>query len=139
MTAQTIVREKGYGDFVLRLQYVNPNPHEIGSSHEPAIVIARPKRLQARSAWIIMLSSAWKYVSDGKTGNHSKYCQVASYEICKMLGLPQSKMVAFQIAEAINDTLEELINMPPYDPPRAEPMGTIEGNIGSHKVQVEVG
>jgi hypothetical protein len=128
MNRETIVREKNYNEFVLRLQYVNPNPEEIGSEHEPAIVIARPKRTSVRSAWIIMLSSAWKYVDDNDS--HSKYMVVASAKIAEMLHLSNHVQTRFKIAEAILETLEELINMPPWAIVADAYTGSIQGNHG---------
>ena len=136
MNRETIVREKNYNEFVLRLQYVNPNPEEIGSEHEPAIVIARPKRSSVRSAWIIMLSSAWKYVDDHDS--HSKYMTVASHRIATMLHLSESLDSRFKIAEAILETLEELINMKPWIGSNEEFAGHVEGNIGGETIDVEV-
>jgi hypothetical protein len=136
MNRETIVREKNYNEFVLRLQYVNPNPEEIGSEHEPAIVIARPKRTSVRSAWIIMLSSAWKYVDDNDS--HSKYMVVASAKIAEMLHLSNHVQTRFKIAEAILETLEELINMPPWAGSNEAFAGHVEGNIGGQTIDVEI-
>jgi hypothetical protein len=136
MNRETIVREKDYREFVLRLQYVNPNPHEVGSEHEPAIVIARPKRTSVKSAWIIMLSSAWKYVDDHDS--HSKYMVVASSRIAEMLHLGAALDTRFKIAEAILETLEELINMPPWAGSNEEFAGHVEGNIGGETIDVEI-
>ena len=111
----TIKHTRDYGEFVLRLQYVNTSSNELSSDYEPAIVVCRPKRSQSRCAWIIMLSSAFKYVDDPKKGGHSYYMQAASQQICRMLGLSENKQQAFRIAEAILDNLEDLINMPPVD------------------------
>ena len=126
----TIVKTRDYVDFVLRLQYVDITPSELSSDYQPAIVVARAKRSQSRSAWVIMLSSAFKYVDDPKKGGHSYYMQAASCEICKMLGLSETKMQAFKIAEAILENLEDLINMPPVDwqpDPIADISVTIDG------------
>lgn len=136
MNRETIVREKNYNDFLLRLQYVNPNPHEIGSEHEPAIVICRPKRTSVKSAWIIMLSSAWKYVDDNDS--HSKYMAVATDKITTMLHLSTSLESRFKVAEAILETLEELINMTPWEGTNDEFAGHVEGTIGEQKIDVEV-
>ena len=136
MNRETIVREKDYNEFVLRLQYVNPNPHELGSEHEPAIVIARPKRTSVKSAWIIMLSSAWKYVDDNDS--HSNYMIVASSKIAEMLHLGSALDTRFKIAEAILETLEELINMKPWAGSNEEFAGHVHGNIGGETIDVEV-
>lgn len=130
----TIVKTRNYGDFVLRLQYVNTTPHDISSDYQPAIIVARSKRSSSRSAWIIMLSSAFKYVDDPHKGGHSYYMQAASQQICKMLGLSETKMQAFKIAEAILGNLEDLINMPPVDW-QSEPIADISANIDGTRIQ----
>ncbi|HUX27603.1 MAG TPA: hypothetical protein VMV39_02400 [Terracidiphilus sp.] len=135
MNTETIVREKNYGDFVLRLQYVNPNPMEVGSEHEPAIVICRPNRSSVRSAWVIMLSSAWKYVDEDQT--HSQYMHLATTKIAEMLHMGRAIETRFRIAEAIIETLEDLINMAPWTGIN-EPLGTVQGSIGEQTIDVEV-
>ena len=127
---ETIHKTKDFGNFVLRLQYVNTKHSDMSADYEPAIVIARPKRSQSRSAWVIMRSSAFKYVDDPHKGGHSYYMQAAAQQICHMLGLSENKMQAFKIAEAILGALEELINMPPVDwqpDPIADISATIDG------------
>ena len=129
---ETIYETRDYGEFVLRLQYVNTKHSELSADYEPAIVVCRPKRTQSRCAWIIMLSSAFKYVDDPKKGGHSFYMQAASQQICKMLGLSENKQQAFRIAEAILDNLEDLINMPPVNW-QPDPIADISANIqGTH-------
>ena len=138
MSADTIVRERNYNDFVLRLQYVNPDPRDLDSKHEPAILICRPKRSSVKSAWIIMLSSAWKYV-DNEDTSHSKYMVMASTKIAEMLRMGNALETRFRIAEAIMENLEDLINMPPYDMvAQADPLGTIQGTIGEQTIDVQV-
>lgn len=134
---ETIVKNKEYGDFVLRLQYVNTTPAELSADYQPAIVIARPKRIQSRSAWIIMLSSAFKYVDDPKRGGHSYYMQAATCQICKMLGLSETREKAFEVAEAILDHLEDLINMPPVDW-QPDPIADISANIEGTHIQATI-
>ena len=134
---ETIYDTRDYGEFVLRLQYINTKPSEISSDYQPAILIARPKRSQSRSAWIIMLSSAFKYVDDPKKGGHSYYMQAASQQICRMLGLSETKMQAFKIAEAILDNLEDLINMPPVNW-QPEPIADISATIDGTHIEATV-
>ncbi len=134
---ETIVKNKEYGDFVLRLQYVNATPNELSTDYQPAIVIARPKRGQSRSAWIIMLSSAFKYVDDGKRGGHSYYMQAASQQICRMLGMSETKEKAFEVAEAILENLEDLINMPPVNW-QPEPIADISANIAGTHIEATI-
>lgn len=136
MNQPTIVREKNYGSFVIRWQYVNPAPSDPTSETEPAIVVAPARRSSVRSAWIIMLGSAWKYVDDNDS--HSQYMQVASHKICEMLKLGTDLDMRFRVAEAILESLEELINMPPWTLVDNQPKGTIEGHIGEQRIEVEV-
>lgn len=133
----TVYSTRDYGEFLLRLQYVNTNPHDLGTDHEPAIVICRPKRTQSRAAWIIMLSSAFKYVDDPKKGGHSSYMQAATLQICKMLGLSENRQQAFRIAEAILDNLEDLINMPPVNW-QPDPIADIQADIGGTKIEASI-
>lgn len=115
------------------MQYVNPNPNEIGSDYEPSLVIARPRRIQSRSAWILCLSSAWKYVDPDTDTQHSDYMVTASRKIAEMLNLHPKQ--SFQIAEAILDCLEDLINMPPvFRPTTVVAEGTM--TIGGKKESV---
>ena len=134
---ETIVKTRNYGDFVLRLQYVNTTARELSANYEPAIVVARPKRIQSRAAWIIMLSSAFKYVDDPQRGGHSYYMQAASCQICKMLGMSETKEKAFEVAEAILDNLEDLINMPPVDW-QPDPIADISATIDGTHIQATV-
>ena len=129
----TIVKERDYGEFVLRFQYVNPEPGDLRSGHEPAIVIARPKRMSVRSAWIIMLGASWKYVDDPQKGGHSDYMVTATTKIAEMLKLSQDPKTRFKIAEAILDNLEDLINMPPWALIEDEFTGT--GEKGQHVME----
>ena len=128
----TIAKTRDYGEFVIRQQYVDTKDSELSSDYQPALVICRPKRIQSRCAWIIMLSSAFKYVDDPQKGGHSYYMQAASLQICKMLGLSENREQAFKIAEAILGNLEDLINMPPVDF-QPDPIADISANIdGTH-------
>lgn len=110
----TIARERDYGEFVIRHQYVNPEPSDLRSSYEPALVIARPKRMGVKSAWIIMLGASWKYVDTEKGDTYSPYMVEATSRIADMLKLSQDPKSRFKIAEAIMENIEDLINMPPW-------------------------
>ena len=133
--SETIKEERRYGDFLIRLQYINPEPDEPGSQHEPAMVIARPRRVQSRAAWVIMLSAAWKYVDPETDSQHSKYMVMATAKAAEMLGLRPKQ--AFQIAEAILDNIEDLINMPPVATTE-EVVGEAVANIGGTKISAEI-
>ena len=123
------------GEFVIRMQYINPNPRALDSDYEPAIVICRPKKVQSRCAWVILLSAAWKYVDPTTETQHSEYMRTAAYKIAEMLGLGNSKHAAYKIAEAILDHLEDLINMPPVFQPKHQ-IGEATANIGGLNVTV---
>lgn len=135
-TSAPIAREHDHGDFVVRMSYVDPNPQEVGSDWEPAMVIARKRRYQNRSAHIIMLSAAYKYVSESEH-RHSDYMHDMAPRISEMLGLGRSPITAFKIAEAIHSHLEELINMPPAFRPQTV-VGHASGTIGDLKIESEV-
>jgi hypothetical protein len=134
---ETIYKTRDYGDFVIRLQYVNTKPSELSSDYEPAIVVCRPKRIQSRCAWIIMLSSAFKYVDDPHKGEHSAYMVEASGQIEHMLGLGNNVGTRFRIAEAILGNLEDLINMPPVNW-QPEPIADLEAHIDGTHIQATV-
>lgn len=123
------------GDFQIRLAYVNPEPLEIGSTQEPAMMIVG-KRKSSKSAWIIMLESAWKYVDD--RDEHSKYMIVASKKIARdFLGLGDDIKTSFRVAEAILLHIQDLLEMPPYVKPQ-EVAGTVEGKIGDTVISTEI-
>lgn len=138
MNAQhTIARERDYGEFVIRHQYVNPEPADLSSSYEPALVIARPKRIGVKSAWIIMLGASWKYVDTEKGDTYSAYMVEATTRIATMLKLSQDQQSRFKIAEAIMENLEDLINMPPWALVADEYSGT--GEDGQAIIEVPNG
>lgn len=132
----TILRERGYNEFVVRFQYVNPEPNNYKSDYEPAIVLARPRRAGVRSAWIIMLGASWKYVDDPQKGGHSDYMVDATVKIADMLKLSQDPQSRFKIAEAILENLEELINMPPWALVQDDFTGSMLSAGGEHKLEV---
>ena len=134
---QTIYKTRDYGEFVIRQQYVDTKDSELSSDYQPALVVCRAKRSQSRCAWIIMLSSAFKYVDDPKKGGHSYYMQAATMQICKMLGLSENKMQAFRIAEAILGNLEDLINMPPVDF-QPDPVADVSASIDGKHIEATV-
>lgn len=133
----TITRERDYGEFVIRHQYVNPNPQDLSSDYEPALVIARPKRMGVKSAWIIMLGASWKYVDTEKGDTYSSYMVEATVRIADMLKLSRDAQSRFRIADAIMDNIEDLINMPPWALVVDEFSGT--GGDGSAVIQVPGG
>lgn len=133
----TILRERDYGEFVIRHQYVNPNPQDLSSDHEPALVIARPKRMGVKSAWIIMLGASWKYVDTEGGDTYSSYMVEATVRIADMLKLSQDSKSRFRIADAIMENIEDLINMAPWALVADEFSGT--GGDGQAVIQVPGG
>ena len=99
---ETIRSERGYGDFVIRLQYWNTDPNSPGSQYEPALVIARPRRVQSKAAWVLMLSSAWKYVDPETDSQHSQYMMDASKKIAEMLRLQPMHASTGRISNTIH-------------------------------------
>jgi hypothetical protein len=130
----TITKERDYNEFVLRFQYVNPEPHNFKSSYEPAIVIARPKRMGVRSAWVIMLGASWKYVDTENGDTYSDYMIDATKKIAEMLKLSQDPQARFKIAEAIIENLEGLINMPPWELVSDEYTNSLDANASGESV-----
>jgi len=123
------------GDFQIRLAYVNPEPLEIGSQPDGAMMICG-KRMSSKSSWIIMLESAWKYVDE--RGEHSKYMHVASAKIAdEFLNLGTDISTRFRVAEAILEHIPDLLEMPPYVKPQ-EVAGTVEGKIGDTVISTEI-
>jgi len=132
-----ISRERRYGDLLVRFQYVKADSREIGGEHEPALVLCRPQRSKVRAAWVIMLSAAYKYVDDGETGRHSKYMVDVSESIAKMLHLPSDRHSRFLIAEAILDSLPDLLDMPPWEAAQ-KAVGEVELMVNGQKMTREL-
>jgi hypothetical protein len=135
MSQDTTYRVFDHGDFQVRLAYVNPEPLIVNSEASAAMMLVG-KRNSSRSAWIIMLDSAWKYVDDNDS--HSKYMQVASGKIAsEFLNLGNDRMTAFRVAEAILEHIPDLLEMPPYQKP-IEVVGSVEGMIGDQRIESEI-
>jgi hypothetical protein len=100
------------------------------------MVIARKFRRSNRSAYIIMLSAAWKYVSTDDH-NHSEFMVERAPRISAMLGMGSDRVTAFRVAEAIHHHLEELINMEPRFRPQLV-IGEATGRIGDLVIESEV-
>lgn len=127
----SIVSSRKFGDFDILFQYVN---------EEPAMVIRAHRFLHSRlRAWVVMQEAAWKYVDnvENPASGHSAYMVHASAKISEMLGLSTDLQTRFRIAEAIQDCLEELINMKPMkiDQPSG---GQVEGvmTVGDERITV---
>lgn len=114
---RTLVRERRHGDFTIRLEYVNPNPRDLDSGHEPALLICRPPQTRCKSACIIMLNAAHQYVQEGTSGTPSLYAIAQAETFCNVLGLWPDKSTIFKLVTAIIDSLDDLYDMPPYAAP----------------------
>ena len=138
MSEDTTLKVFDKGDFQIRLAYINPNPLEIGSEPDNAMVVARKRG--GKSAWIIMLDSAWKYVDDAESphSGHSKYMMLASHKIAtEFLMLGGEKATCFRVAEAILEHIPDLLEMPPYVKP-VEVAGVVTGKIGDTVIESEI-
>lgn len=129
----SIVRSRKFGDFEILFQYVD---------EEPALVVRAHRFLSVRRrAWVIMMESAWKYVDDvaHPGSGHSEYMVYASAQIAEMLSLGSDVQTRFRIAEAIQDCLEDLINMKPMKVQARPSAGDISGLIHlDEDTQIEV-
>lgn len=100
-----------HGDVIVSYQYVND---------EPALVLW-PARPGARSgAYVVCLSSAFKYVEDD-------YLIAQSFKACEVMGLFSTKQQVYRIATAIQDNIEELVRMKPE--PEDEKKSVGEGRL----------
>jgi hypothetical protein len=129
----TFVRERRYGEFLVRFSYVNANPGQIGSEHAPAMVLCRPEKYGNRNAIMIFDDAAHKYVNTGKHGGPSEYCVHQAAMFAEMLGLPGDRRTVFRICEAVLDSIPDLFAMPPYDD---EPklVGEVDADFGATRV-----
>jgi hypothetical protein len=134
---RTIVREKTYGDFLIRFAYVNTTPHEIGSTHDACIMLCRPERFGVRNAAIILDNAIHKYVKDSAGGGPSQYCCDQAALFAEMLGLTPDRRTIFRICEAIIDSVEGLYAMPPYNEPN-KVIGEVEANFGGQRIISEL-
>lgn len=86
-----------HGDIVVGYQYVND---------EPALVLWPARPGNRAGAYVICLSSAWKYVEDG-------YLIAQAFKACEVMGIFPTKQQVHRIATAIEDNLDELVRMKP--------------------------
>ena len=135
MSEDTTFKVFDKGDFQIRLAYVNPQPLIVGSTTEPAMLVVG-KRKTSKSAWVIMLEAAWKYVDDHDS--HSNYMHMASAKIAEdFLHLGSDIKTRFKIAETILEHIPDLLAMPPYAKP-LEVQGSVVGKIGDQVIETEV-
>lgn len=137
MNGMTLVRSRSYGDFTVRLEYLNPNPREIGSEHEPALLICRPPQSGVKSACVIMLNAAHQYVQDGTSGKPSLYALQQAGVFCDVLRLHPDRNTIFKLVTAIVDNLDDLYDMPPYAAPQTV-VGEATLNVGDDTFTAEI-
>lgn len=89
-------------DIAGALQWVND---------EPALVLWPARWRPGAGAFIVCLSSAWKYASSD--GFPTTYCLEQAIQAAKVMGMEPGRYEVQNIVEAILDRLEDLIRMPP--------------------------
>lgn len=106
---------KIYGDIVVCRQYVNG---------EPALVMfpKRRRSLGNQGAFIVCLSSAWKYVDDAYVIQRAKTA-------AEVMGMHPDRSTVVRIALALNNELPELVMMKPEpgEAPKVIGEGRLEG------------
>jgi hypothetical protein len=95
-------KQKIFGDVVVSFQWVN---------EEPAMVLFAKTPKIKRGAYCICLSSAFKYVKSD--GYPEEYLIKQSVVAADIMGFEQSSFVCRQIADAILESIEDLVAMPP--------------------------
>lgn len=117
---------KQYGDVVASFQWVN---------EEPALILfPRSKKAFTRGAFVIGLSAIHQYVnSDGYP--NTEYLIPQSAKAAEFLGMDQTQFSVNMIADAILDSAEDLVRMPP------EPVGMTEkqhnATVGEALIKVD--
>lgn len=107
--------------------------HNIVSSfqwinNEPAMVLFPANQSRGKGAFVICLSSAFRYAN--RDGYATPYLADQTRVACEVMGLFPDRHTRFRIAEIILDGLGELIQMPP-EPTDAKVYGkeTPEGEV----------
>jgi len=96
LTRDFIANTRAFKDLVISFQWVN---------EEPAMCILR-RHAEKRNAWVICLSSAYKYDDD-------KYLVQQSVLATKVLGSPGDKALARNFCDAVMNNIDELVKMKP--------------------------
>lgn len=99
------------GGIVVCYQYVN---------HEPALVIFPLRPRITKTGFIICLSAAHKYTDD-------VYLVQQAYRAAEMLGMGTDRFTVYNMANAIEENLEDLVMMKPE--PEEKPKVIGEGQI----------
>jgi len=87
----------------------------VGEDKEPAMVIARSRPGARKAAYVIALSSAYKYINT-ETHEHNAFMANAAPRIAEFLGffISGHSNVTHKIADVIIEELDQLLQMPPY-------------------------
>lgn len=116
LTRYTFKREVGelaiYGSWVY---------NEDQENHEPALIVINglnPKRFKP---CVVALSAAYKY-------NEPVYMAHVAKEFVHLLGLQDSMTMAFKVAQLIEDSLGDLLTMPPNP---TDKIVVADGTIGT--------
>lgn len=102
-----------FGDIVVTFDWVND---------EPAMLIT-PKVVKIQGAYVICLSSAYKYTS-------SQYLIQQSVACAKHIGMDGgSRFTVTRIADAIMECIQDLCEMPPEQMARPAEKGKVVGDM----------
>ena len=93
---QFIAKTRNFKDLIICFQWVN---------EEPAMCILR-KHANKRNAWVICLSSAYKYDDDA-------FLVESSVKATMVLGSPGDKGLARNFCDAVMNNIDELVKMKP--------------------------
>jgi hypothetical protein len=117
---------KQYGDVVASFQWVN---------EEPAIILfPRKKQAFTRGAFVVALSALHQYVnSDGYP--NTDYLIPQSAKAADFMGMEVTQFSVKQIADAILDSAEDLVRMPPEPPGMTEKQHNQA--VGEAKIMVD--
>ena len=106
-------KQKTYGDIVITFDWVND---------EPAMLIT-PKAVSIRGAYVICLSSAYKYTNP-------EYLAQQSIACANHIGMDgNSKFTIHRIADAILECIQEMVEMPPEKMARPKDKGKAIGDM----------
>lgn len=106
-------KQKTYGDIVITFDWVND---------EPALLIT-PRAVSIRGAYVICLSSAYKYTEPKYLANQAIAC-------ANHIGMDgNSKHTIYRIADSIMECIQEMVEMPPERMVRPKDKGNAVGDI----------
>ena len=99
------------GGIVVSMQYVQG---------EPAMILFPLRKRHKQAAFIICLSAAWKYADDDYLAQQAKVA-------AEVLNMGLDRFTVYNIARAINDSLEDLVKMKPEPVEKPQVIG--EGQL----------